>query len=158
MSHFDYINFKASLIIICDEILNMAHLVMLVIFHMNVINVQFNVLIFMWSSIFEVFTFWIFKVLNFHIFEIVIFFNVSNKLLSSSSFLPSTYFYYTIFLKVPCKNVFFNNRIFHFQKSFIKPKLKIGSNGFFIWFFWHSYVLKRNIVPWLPWFQMVKNK
>jgi hypothetical protein len=40
LSHFDYINFKASLIIKIinfNGVLKMAHLVMLVIFHVNVI-------------------------------------------------------------------------------------------------------------------------
>jgi hypothetical protein len=53
---------------------------------------------------------------------------------------------------------FFNDRIFHFQKSIIKLKLKIGSNEFLIWVSWHSCMLKRNNVPWLPWFQMEEKK
>jgi hypothetical protein len=55
------------------------------------------------------------------------------------------------------KMAFFNDRNFHFQKSLIKSKLKIGSIWFLIWVFWHSYVLKKNNLLWLPWFQMVKN-
>jgi hypothetical protein len=72
----------------------MVHLVMLIVFHMNVIKVQFNVLFLKNQYImyiiphlyvvkhfwnfdilnFQMYILWNFKVLNFHIFEIVIFF------------------------------------------------------------------------------------
>jgi hypothetical protein len=53
---------------------------------------------------------------------------------------------------------FFNDKKFLLQKSLTEAKPKIGSNEFLIWVSWHSCVLKRNNVPWLPWFQMEKNK
>jgi hypothetical protein len=56
------------------------------------------------------------------------------------------------------KMSFSNAIIFHFHKFSIKPKLKIGSNGFLIWFSWPSCVLKRNNVSWLPWLQMDQKK
>jgi hypothetical protein len=52
----------------------------------------------------------------------------------------------------------FNDKNFHFQKSLTKAKSKIGSNIFLIWIYWDSYVLKRNNVLWLSWFQMIKKK
>ncbi len=55
------------------------------------------------------------------------------------------------------KMSFFNDKKIHFQKSLIKPKPKIGANGFLIWVSWHSCVLKRNNVPRLTWFQIPKN-
>jgi hypothetical protein len=54
LSHFDYTNFKVSLIIKIinfNEILNMAHLVIIVIFHVNVITYQ----IFNLSHIYHIF-------------------------------------------------------------------------------------------------------
>jgi hypothetical protein len=51
----------------------------------------------------------------------------------------------------------FNDKVFHFEKSLTKLNTKIRWNIFLIWIFWHSYVLKKNDVLWLPWFQMIKN-
>jgi hypothetical protein len=78
------------------------------------------------------------------------FFFVCNRLLLSHIF----YHQLISIIWVLCKNVLFFNRFFHFQKSFIKPKLKIGSNGYLIWVSWNSCVLKKNNMPWLPWFQI----
>jgi hypothetical protein len=95
--------------------------------------------------------------LNFQSFRIAhswnceCFFSVPNRLLS-------IYVHYMSLLKSFVKMSFFYDRNFHFQKSLVKSKLKIGSNGFLIWFSWHSYMFKRNNVPLLPWFQMEKVK
>jgi hypothetical protein len=82
----------------------------------------------------EVLKFWIFKcTLEFHTFLIVIFFNVSNKLLSFHIFYHQLISIIWVLWKSFVEITFFNNIKSHFQKSLIKPKLKIGSNGFFIW-------------------------
>ncbi len=112
-----------------------------------------------WSfeiQIFQIYIHWIFKVLEFHIFEIVNFFNVFNRLLSFHIFYHQLNSIIWVLWKSFVKMFFFNDRNFHFQKCLIKPKLNIGSNGFLIWIFWQSCVLKNNIVPWFPWFQMEK--
>ncbi len=101
---------------------------------------------------------WIYKVLEFHIFEnLKVFLNVSNMLLSCHIFKYWLNFIiwllWNSFVKMSC----FNDKNFHFQKSLIKPKFKIGSNEFFIWVSWHSCVLKRNNVPWLSWCQMANH-
>jgi hypothetical protein len=62
-------------------------------------------------------------------------------------FLPLICFYYMIPWKVLCKNVLFNDNFFHFKKFLTKQKFKIGSNGFLIWFSWHSCASKKNNVP-----------
>jgi hypothetical protein len=102
---------------------------------------------------------WSFEILNFWmnilwIFEIVNFFNVSNRLLSSHFFYHQLTFIIWVLWKSFVKMFLFNDKKFHFQKSLIKSKPKIGSNRFLIWVSWHLYVLKKNNVPWLPWFQM----
>jgi len=106
---------------------------------------------------FELYIFWIFKVLKIHIFEIVNVFLVSNRLLSSHIFYHQFISNIWVLWKSFVKKSFFNDKIFHFQKSLIKSKFKIGSNEFLIWVYWHSCVLKRNNVPWLPWCQMANH-
>jgi hypothetical protein len=105
---------------------------------------------------FQMYIFWIFKVLKFHTFEIVIFLIVSligyYHLIFYHQLISIIWILWKFFVKMS----FSNDRIFQFQKSLIKPKLKIWSNGFLIWVFLHSYVLKRNNVPWLPWFKWQK--
>ncbi len=106
---------------------------------------------------FQMYILWIFKVLEFHIFEnCKCFFNVSNRLLSFHIFYNQLISIIWVLWKSFVKMSFFNDNFFHFEKSLTKLKLKIGSNGFLIWVSWHSCVLKRNNVPWLPWFQMEK--
>jgi hypothetical protein len=108
---------------------------------------------------FQMYIFWIFKVLEFHTFEIMIFFKTC--LIDYYHFICLYHqltFIIWILWKSFVKIFFFNDRNFHFQKSLTKPKPKFGSNGFLVWFFKHSYVLKRNNVPWLPQFQMEENK
>jgi hypothetical protein len=97
-----------------------------------------------------------FRISHFWNYEIV--FSVFNRLLSSHIFYHQLIFIRWVLWKSFVKMSFFNDKIFHFQKSLIKPKLKIGSNGFLIRVFWHSCLLKRNNVPWLPWFPMKKKK
>ncbi len=110
--------------------------------------------------------FWIFKSTYFeyqnfriHIFEIMnVFFTMSNRLLSFDIFYDQLIFVIWVLWKSFVKMSFFNDKNFHFQKFLIKPKPKIGSNGFFIWVSQHSCVLEKNNVLWLPWFQITKNK
>ncbi len=110
--------------------------------------------IFEFSSVY-ILNFWILKISHFWNYEC--FFNVSNRYYHLI-FLPSLTFIILVLWKSFAKMSFFNDKKFHFQKSLTKPKPKIGSNGILIRVSWHSCVLKRNNVPWLPWFQMEKIK
>ncbi len=82
-----------------------------------------------------------------HFWNCECFYSVFNRLLPSHIFYHQLISIIWILWKSFVKMSFFNDRIFHFQKSLIEQKLKIGSNGFLIWVFWHSCVLKRNNVP-----------
>ncbi len=108
------------------------------------------------------FEFWIIHTLNFQSFRNPHFWNcecflVSNILLSSHIFYHQFISKIWVLWKSFVKMSFFNDKKFHFQKSLIKPKFKIGSNEFLIWVSRHSCVLKRNNVPWLPWCQMANH-
>jgi hypothetical protein len=93
-----------------------------------------------------------------HFWNCECFFSVSDRLLSSHIFYHQLISIIWILWKSFVKMSIFNDIIFHFQSSLTKPKFKIGSNGFLIWVSWHSCVLKRNNVPWLPWFHMAQKK
>ncbi len=93
-----------------------------------------------------------------HFWNCEYFFSVSNKLLSSFFLHHQLISIIWVLWKSFVKMYLFNDNFFHFQKSLMKPKLKTESNRFLIWISWHSCVLKRNNVPWFPWFQMAKSK
>jgi hypothetical protein len=93
-----------------------------------------------------------------HFWNCECFFYVSNMLLSFHIFYHQLISIIWVLRKSYVKMSFFNNRFFHFQKSLTKPKLQIESSGFLSSVSWHSCVLKRNNVPWLPRFQMAINK
>ncbi len=107
---------------------------------------------------FQMYILWIFKVLKFHIFEIVNFFKVCLIGYYHLFFYHQIIYIIWVLWKSFVKMSFFNDNFFCFQKSLTKPKLKIGPYGFLIWKSWHPCALKRNNVPWLPWFQMTKKK
>jgi hypothetical protein len=112
---------------------------------------------------------WSFEILNFHMLNFQSFkishfwnceclFHVFNKSLSSHifyhQFIIIIWFLWKSFVKMP----FFNDLNFHFQKFSTKPKLKIGSNVFLIWFSWHSCVSKMTNVLWYHSFKWQKKK
>jgi len=79
----------------------------------------------------QMYIFWIFKVLRFHMFEIVNVFSVCIVgYLSPHFFTIESTFIIWILWKSFVKMPFFHDRNFHIWKSFTKPKPKIGSNGF----------------------------
>ncbi len=92
---------------------------------------------------FQMYVLWIFKVLKFHIFEIVnVFIVCLIGYYHLSFFYHQLFFIIWILWKSFEKMSFFNNNFFHFQKFLTKQKLKIGSNAFLIWVSSNSCVLK----------------